>query len=106
METNLSELWMLLGEHEAVAGGSFHLGPGVTESLKLSAEASSGTEQGRGPWAVLPHSQSVFLSPAAADVALECAGFLTGIGLDTTVMMRSIPLRGFDQVVPRSPTST
>uniref|UniRef100_J3QMN4 thioredoxin-disulfide reductase (NADPH) n=1 Tax=Mus musculus TaxID=10090 RepID=J3QMN4_MOUSE len=35
--------------------------------------------------------------PAAEDVALECAGFLTGIGLDTTVMMRSIPLRGFDQ---------
>ncbi|KAM7331401.1 hypothetical protein ACRRTK_008109 [Alexandromys fortis] len=34
---------------------------------------------------------------AAEDVALECAGFLTGIGLDTTVMMRSIPLRGFDQ---------
>lgn len=33
------------------------------------------------------------------DVALECAGFLTGIGLDTTVMVRSIPLRGFDQVL-------
>lgn len=32
------------------------------------------------------------------DVALECAGFLTGIGLDTTVMVRSIALRGFDQV--------
>ncbi|KFV76857.1 hypothetical protein N308_04245, partial [Struthio camelus australis] len=31
------------------------------------------------------------------NVSLECAGFLTGIGLDTTVMMRSIPLRGFDQ---------
>ncbi|KGL72421.1 hypothetical protein N309_13733, partial [Tinamus guttatus] len=30
-------------------------------------------------------------------VSLECAGFLTGIGLDTTVMIRSIPLRGFDQ---------
>uniref|UniRef100_A0A8D0HGC1 Thioredoxin reductase 2 n=1 Tax=Sphenodon punctatus TaxID=8508 RepID=A0A8D0HGC1_SPHPU len=30
-------------------------------------------------------------------VALECAGFLTSIELDTTVMMRSIPLRGFDQ---------
>uniref|UniRef100_A0A8C7W1H3 Thioredoxin reductase 2 n=1 Tax=Oncorhynchus mykiss TaxID=8022 RepID=A0A8C7W1H3_ONCMY len=26
-----------------------------------------------------------------------CAGFLTGIGLDTTFMMCSIPLRGFDQ---------
>uniref|UniRef100_A0A3Q2DX38 thioredoxin-disulfide reductase (NADPH) n=1 Tax=Cyprinodon variegatus TaxID=28743 RepID=A0A3Q2DX38_CYPVA len=32
-----------------------------------------------------------------ADVALECAGFLTGIGLDATVMVRSIALRGFDQ---------
>uniref|UniRef100_A0A8V0ZT92 Thioredoxin reductase 2 n=1 Tax=Gallus gallus TaxID=9031 RepID=A0A8V0ZT92_CHICK len=31
------------------------------------------------------------------NVSLECAGFLTGIGLDTTVIMRSIPLRGFDQ---------
>jgi thioredoxin reductase (NADPH) len=33
----------------------------------------------------------------ASYVALECAGFLTGIGRDTAVMMRSIPLRGFDQ---------
>ena len=31
-------------------------------------------------------------------VALECAGFLTGLEFDTTVMIRSIPLRGFDQV--------
>lgn len=30
-------------------------------------------------------------------VALECAGFLTGMGFDTTVMARSIFLRGFDQ---------
>ena len=40
------------------------------------------------------HSQ-----PGGSDVALECAGFLTGIGLDTTVMVRSIALRGFDQVL-------
>ncbi|MEQ2157540.1 hypothetical protein GOODEAATRI_002809, partial [Goodea atripinnis] len=33
----------------------------------------------------------------ASYVALECAGFLTGIGLDTTVMVRSVALRGFDQ---------
>ncbi|XP_073484965.1 thioredoxin reductase 2, mitochondrial [Aquarana catesbeiana] len=33
----------------------------------------------------------------ASYVSLECAGFLTGIGLDTTTMIRSIPLRGFDQ---------
>jgi hypothetical protein len=28
------------------------------------------------------------------DVALECAGFLTGLGYDTTLMVRSILLRG------------
>jgi thioredoxin reductase (NADPH) len=33
----------------------------------------------------------------ASYVALECAGFLTGLGYDTTVMVRSICLRGFDQ---------
>lgn len=33
----------------------------------------------------------------ASYVALECAGFLAGIGLDVTVMVRSILLRGFDR---------
>lgn len=41
----------------------------------------------------------MILNPCGSDVALECAGFLTGIGLDTTVMVRSIALRGFDQVL-------
>uniref|UniRef100_A0A8D2QH61 thioredoxin-disulfide reductase (NADPH) n=1 Tax=Zonotrichia albicollis TaxID=44394 RepID=A0A8D2QH61_ZONAL len=39
----------------------------------------------------------ICLTGVSPDVSLECAGFLTGIGLDTTVMMRSVPLRGFDQ---------
>jgi thioredoxin reductase (NADPH) len=33
----------------------------------------------------------------ASYIALECAGFLAGLGYDTTVMVRSILLRGFDQ---------
>lgn len=33
----------------------------------------------------------------ASYVALECAGFLAAFGYDTTVMVRSIFLRGFDQ---------
>lgn len=33
----------------------------------------------------------------ASYVALECAGFLTGLGYDTTVAVRSILLRGFDR---------
>lgn len=32
----------------------------------------------------------------ASYVALECAGFIKGCGYDTTVMVRSILLRGFD----------
>ncbi|XP_062942705.1 thioredoxin reductase 2, mitochondrial-like isoform X3 [Cynocephalus volans] len=45
----------------------------------------------------LKESPGKTLVVGASYVALECAGFLTGIGLDTTVLMRSIPLRGFDQ---------
>lgn len=33
----------------------------------------------------------------ASYVALECGGFLTGLGYDVTVMVRSILLRGYDQ---------
>ncbi|XP_075391066.1 thioredoxin reductase 2, mitochondrial isoform X2 [Tenrec ecaudatus] len=45
----------------------------------------------------LKESPGKTLVVGASYVALECAGFLSGVGLDTTVMMRSIPLRGFDQ---------
>lgn len=33
----------------------------------------------------------------ASYVALECAGFLTGMGYHVTVAVRSIVLRGFDR---------
>lgn len=33
----------------------------------------------------------------ASYIALECGGFLHGVGIDVTVMVRSIFLRGFDQ---------
>lgn len=33
----------------------------------------------------------------AGYIGLECAGFLNAFGYDTTVMVRSVPLRGFDQ---------
>ncbi|XP_066459571.1 thioredoxin reductase 2, mitochondrial isoform X1 [Eleutherodactylus coqui] len=45
----------------------------------------------------LKKSPGKTLVVGASYVSLECAGFLTGIGLESTVMMRSIPLRGFDQ---------
>ncbi|XP_050310226.1 thioredoxin reductase 1, mitochondrial-like isoform X2 [Anthonomus grandis grandis] len=33
----------------------------------------------------------------AGYIGLECAGFLKGLGYDATVLVRSVPLRGFDQ---------
>ncbi|XP_072106512.1 thioredoxin reductase 1, cytoplasmic-like, partial [Mobula birostris] len=45
----------------------------------------------------LPYCPGKTLVLGASYVALECAGFLAGLGLDVTVMVRSILLRGFDQ---------
>jgi thioredoxin reductase (NADPH) len=45
----------------------------------------------------MKNSPGKTLVVGASYVALECAGFLTALGLDTTVMVRSILLRGFDQ---------
>jgi len=45
----------------------------------------------------LPASPGKTLCVGASYISLECAGFLAKLGLDTTVMVRSILLRGFDQ---------
>eukprot|EP00760_Papus_ankaliazontas_P004090 PhM_4_TR11688/c0_g1_i1/m.76129/K22182/TXNRD; thioredoxin reductase (NADPH) len=44
----------------------------------------------------LPNDPGKMCVVGASYVALECAGFLKGIGRDTTVLIRSIPLRGYD----------
>lgn len=36
-------------------------------------------------------------SYVSADIGLECAGFLNSLGFPATVLVRSVPLRGFDQ---------
>lgn len=45
----------------------------------------------------LPKAPGKTLVVGASYVALECAGFLSAFGYDTSVMVRSIFLRGFDQ---------
>merc|ERR1719309_1904616 len=45
----------------------------------------------------LPHAPGKTLLVGASYIALECAGFLKGLGFDVSVMVRSILLRGFDQ---------
>lgn len=45
----------------------------------------------------LDHPPGKTLIVGASYIALECAGFLHGLGYDVTVMVRSILLRGFDR---------
>lgn len=45
----------------------------------------------------LPYSPGKTVVVGASYVALECAGFLRGMGYDVSVLVRSILLRGFDQ---------
>lgn len=47
----------------------------------------------------LPYCPGKTLVIGASYVSLECAGFLAALGLDVTVMVRSILLRGFDQQI-------
>lgn len=47
----------------------------------------------------LPAAPGRTLVVGASYVALECAGFLAGLGYDVTVAVRSILLRGFDQQI-------
>lgn len=45
----------------------------------------------------LPAAPGKTLCIGGGYVSLECAGFLNGLGMEADVMVRSIPLRGFDQ---------
>jgi pyruvate/2-oxoglutarate dehydrogenase complex dihydrolipoamide dehydrogenase (E3) component len=46
----------------------------------------------------LPEAPGKTLCVGASYISLETAGFLSALGYDTTVAIRSIPLRGFDTV--------
>jgi thioredoxin reductase (NADPH) len=46
-------------------------------------------------WKTSPPGKTLVIG--ASYIALECAGFIAGFGFDTTVMVRSILLRGFDE---------
>lgn len=45
----------------------------------------------------LPHSPGKTLCVGASYIALECAGFLAGLGMEVEVAVRSLLLRGFDR---------
>jgi len=65
--------------------------PGVTGDQELCITSDDIFSQAKPPGRTLVVGGSY--------IALETAGFLAGLGFDTTVMARSILLRGFDQQI-------
>ncbi|CAB3234731.1 unnamed protein product [Arctia plantaginis] len=53
----------------------------------------------------LGHEPGKTLVVGAGYIGLECAGFLNSMGYPATVLVRSVPLRGFDQQMARMVTN-
>ncbi|XP_037869124.1 thioredoxin reductase 1, mitochondrial isoform X3 [Bombyx mori] len=53
----------------------------------------------------LGHPPGKTLVVGAGYIGLECAGFLNSLGYPATVLVRSVPLRGFDQQMAQAVTS-
>ncbi|XP_053625484.1 thioredoxin reductase 1, mitochondrial isoform X2 [Plodia interpunctella] len=53
----------------------------------------------------LSHPPGKTLVIGAGYIGLECAGFLNSLGFPATVLIRSVPLRGFDQQMARLVTA-
>ncbi|XP_063821465.1 thioredoxin reductase 1, mitochondrial-like isoform X1 [Ostrinia nubilalis] len=53
----------------------------------------------------LSHPPGKTLVVGAGYIGLECAGFLNSLGYPATVLVRSVPLRGFDQQMARMVTN-
>ncbi|KAL0893540.1 hypothetical protein ABMA27_013732 [Loxostege sticticalis] len=53
----------------------------------------------------LSHPPGKTLVVGAGYIGLECAGFLNSLGYPATILVRSVPLRGFDQQMARMVTN-
>eukprot|EP01079_Euglenida_sp_SAG-EU17-18_P003351 gene3351-637_t len=83
------EVQSIEGEHVVLAMGGRPIYPDIPGAKSLGVTSDD--------LFTLPTAPGTTVVVGASYVALECAGFLKGCGYDVTVLMRSIPLRGFDQ---------
>jgi thioredoxin/glutathione reductase (selenoprotein) len=83
------------GKATRLSGRRFILAPGGRPSrMGIPGEELAITSDDLFRWKKDPKKTLVV---GGGYIALECAGFLHGIGRDATVIMRSIPLRGMDR---------
>jgi pyruvate/2-oxoglutarate dehydrogenase complex dihydrolipoamide dehydrogenase (E3) component len=90
------------GEETTLTAGSFVLAPGGRPRYPDIPGAKTHCISSDDVFA-LSSPPGKTLVVGASYVALECAGFLRGLGSEVAVMMRSIPLRGFDEQASPSP---
>lgn len=85
------------GEKSRITGEKFIIATGERPRYPTDCEGALEHSITSDDLFSLPYNPGKTLVVGASYVALECAGFLAGLGFDVTVMVRSILLRGFDQ---------
>lgn len=85
------------GEKSQITGQTFIIATGERPKYPTDCEGALEHSITSDDLFSLPYNPGKTLVVGASYVALECAGFLNGLGNDVTVMVRSILLRGFDQ---------
>lgn len=85
------------GEKSQITGQTFIIATGERPKYPTDCEGALEHSITSDDLFSLAYNPGKTLVVGASYVALECAGFLNGLGNDVTVMVRSILLRGFDQ---------
>ncbi|KAG9508589.1 Thioredoxin reductase 1, cytoplasmic, partial [Fragariocoptes setiger] len=97
IDSHTMELTNKKGEKSHISADTFIIATGERPRYPDNCEGSSEYSITSDDLFSLPYNPGKTLVVGASYVALECAGFLAGLGNDVTVMVRSILLRGFDQ---------
>lgn len=97
LDKHTLELKNKKGEKSQITGKTFIIATGERPKYPVDCEGALEHSITSDDLFSLPYNPGKTLVVGASYVALECAGFLAGLGNDVTVMVRSILLRGFDQ---------
>lgn len=97
IDKNTLELENAKGEKSQITGEKIIIATGERPKYPIDVEGAIEHSITSDDLFSLPYNPGKTLVVGASYVALECAGFLNGLGNDVSVMVRSILLRGFDQ---------
>lgn len=97
VDNHTLELENAKGEKKTITGDKIIIATGERPKYPTDVEGALEHSITSDDLFSLPYNPGKTLVIGASYVALECAGFLNGLGNSVSVMVRSILLRGFDQ---------